>query len=467
MILGLKSKLSITVFIIFTSIAILYKEESPMQLLFEELVGMDRIASIVAQEKLNFLSTTEKKEFATILLQEAQKKDSLGRLVFLKLLQKYKLVEGKSKELVEPLLMCTSNDKFTTIVKQILYPIMIKTTQQSILSAYYKKIISFKLAVNLLQNNKDSMITLVRDRWNTTQQKVNISQLFLDKKQIYLEHLFLKYCATTLQKKQVCAIFLESLQKKDLGKNKAILEIFGHIINDDALPQLLTIVKRNLRNKTLLASTVQCCAILGNKAHNAAFLLRNLVNDKEIHNLQIIKNALLTLLQIEKHRSFAIKYLIEKIRENNIYMNLLLDQNTEDNRIEDACVNWLKIAKEKVPLRIIKFLSKKQNKRALLIFIEIADKLIFIENKYYPCKETLLALSKYKNENRRVIEKFMQYLNEIRVRPILKCHIISHIRNMGVIAQVSIPTLEKLHVESVDPRVLLQTKITLKKLKEY
>ena len=457
--------------IVICSIEIFIEKEKPMQRLFREINTTNREVSMTALEKLNFLSATEKKEFVTILLHEAKKDEHyFTRMGFLNLLQRYKLVNADDHQFVIPILLFIKKDAHVQLVKRIFKLMQGSKTHETIIHAYKTNIITFALAAKFLQENHQAMITLVNHERKKTPRDVNkIAVLAIHEQPDFFDELLLIYNDNIAEKKQITTIFLQALKEDNLDENQAlrVLKILSHIIPQEQTPQLLTIMEQHLENNTLLFATVSTCAVLPYRTNKITTQLKKLIqnNATKPHfvNVDLEIYALIALLRTDSSQAFATEIFTKKMRKNHRYARLILEKTTEDTQVNDICLQWLQSEKENVPPLVTEYLSQKQHKPALATFVEIADELVFLENKYYLCLRILSALSKYKNQKSYITEKFIQYLGETKVRPIVKCQIISYMRDMGV-TKIAAPALMKLHSESVDTKVLVHTQMTLKEL---
>lgn len=453
--------------IIVCGVEIFLQQEKPMQKLFREINITNRKISIAAQEKLHFLSATEKKEFVTILLHEIKKEEHyFARMGFLNLLQRYKLVGTNDHEFVIPILLFIEKDTQAQLIKKILELMPGTKTNEMIIQAYKTNVITFAIAVIFLRENDESMTNLVSlERQKNPCDVGKIAKLAINEELKLFDELLLIHNDNAVEKKQVATIFLKALAENNLDESQVlrILKILNRIIPQEQIPQLLAIIEEYLENKRLLFAVVNACVALPYRTDNIGSKLKKLIENNETVNVELEIDALTALLRTDSYRDFATKIFIKRMRKNHNYAKLLLEKTTEDPQISQACLQWLEAEKEYVSPVITEYLSQKQHEPAFATFVAIADKIVFIENKYYLCLKILSALSKYENQKQHITKKFIQYLGETNIRPIIKCHIISHMRDMGI-AKAAIPVLIKLHSQTSDTRVLVQTQMTLKEL---
>lgn len=454
--------------IVVCGVEIFLEQEKPMQKLFREINTTNRQISIAAQEKLNFLSATEKKEFVKILLHEIKKEEHyFARMGFLSLLQRYKLVNTNDHEFVVPILLFIKTDAQAQLAKRILALMPGTKTNEMIIHAYKTNVITFPLAVIFLRENNESMSSLVHlEREKKPYDVDKIAKLAVNEELELFDKLLLIHNNNAVEKKQTATLFLQALTEDNLDESQAlqILKILSRIITQEQMPQLLAIIEKYMENKRLLFAAVNTYATLPYRTDNISNKLKILIENNQTANVELEIYALTALLRTDSHRDFATKIFIKKMHKNHRYATkLLLEKTTQDSQINDACLQLLESQKENVPPVIAEYLSHKQNQAAFATFVAIADELVFIENKYYPCLKILAALSKYENQKPHITKKFIQYLQETNIRPIIKCHIITHMRNMGI-AKAAVPVLIKLHAQTSDTRVLVQTQMTLKEL---
>ncbi|BBM86783.1 hypothetical protein [Candidatus Uabimicrobium amorphum] len=453
-------------------VEIFLEDDKPMQRLFREINTTDRKVSMAGLEKLNFLSKSEKKDFVSVLLYEAKKDEHhFTRMGFLNLLRRYKLVNANDHQFVMPILSFSTGKAQAKLVSKILKLMMSKKTGEVIVEAYKTDAITFPEAVKFLGENEEALTALADfERTKLSPRSINeMAAAAIDNEPILFEALLLMYNSNAAERKQISTFFLHALENNRLDEKQAlrVLKILHRNISEEQIPQFLAIIRKNLQDKNLILATVRACAMLQSSTDDIAILLKKLMQDKQVTDsflrTEIEINILTVLLRVQKYQSFAVEHLIKNMRYDRQYVKLLVEQTSENPRVDDVCFRWLEADKENVPSLITKFLAEKQHERAFLAFVAIADELVFVENKYYQCRRVLSALSKYKDKKPYVTKKFMQYLEEVSIRPIIKCDIISYIRDMGV-EKVAIPTLVKLQAQSVDSRVLVQAEMTLRQL---